>query len=94
MIISSQDVAVDSVEDVEMMKEYYIPDYILVAESETGQGCRIPACPVVVFINTTSGAQLGSELLVTYRELLNRNQVCYAIGFRFLSEVPNCERDQ
>ncbi|KAK4484368.1 hypothetical protein RD792_006946 [Penstemon davidsonii] len=69
----NQEAAID--EEEEMLKEYYIPDYILLPESEKKQGCRVPVCPVIVFINTKSGGQLGGELLLTYRRLLNENQV-------------------
>ncbi|KAL7143267.1 hypothetical protein ABFS83_08G180400 [Erythranthe nasuta] len=62
-------------ETVEILKDYYIPDYILLPESETEQGCSVPECPVIVFINSKSGGQLGGELLVTCRSILNRNQV-------------------
>lgn len=57
------------------MKEFYIPNYILVPDSEVKNASHIPACPVIVFINSKSGGQLGGELLVTYRALLNENQV-------------------
>lgn len=57
------------------LKDFCIPDYILVPGSEVTSGSHIPACPVIVFINSKSGGQLGGELLVTYRSLLNKNQV-------------------
>ncbi|KAE8125719.1 hypothetical protein FH972_020493 [Carpinus fangiana] len=57
------------------MKEFYIPNYILVPGSEVKNASHIPSCPVIVFINSKSGGQLGTELLVTYRALLNENQV-------------------
>ncbi|XP_002525776.2 diacylglycerol kinase 1 [Ricinus communis] len=63
-----------------VMKEFYIPDYILVPGSEIenvygDDDDHKPSCPVIVFINSRSGGQLGGELLVTYRTLLNKNQV-------------------
>ena len=66
-----------------VMKEFYIPDYIVVPEesnSSSGSGTSddeddAPSCPVIVFINSKSGGQLGSRLLITYRSLLNQNQV-------------------
>ncbi|KAB5521520.1 hypothetical protein DKX38_025839 [Salix brachista] len=66
-----------------VMKEFYIPDYIVVPEesnSSSGSGTSddeddAPSCPVIVFINSKSGGQLGSQLLITYRSLLNQNQV-------------------
>ncbi|GAV74439.1 DAGK_acc domain-containing protein/DAGK_cat domain-containing protein [Cephalotus follicularis] len=61
--------------DDNFLKEFYIPDYILVPQAEVREASHLPACPVVVFINSRSGGQLGSQLLVTYRALLNKNQV-------------------
>ncbi|KAF7140179.1 hypothetical protein RHSIM_Rhsim06G0192200 [Rhododendron simsii] len=57
------------------MLEYYIPDYILIPDSTFDKASHIPACPVIVFINSKSGGQLGGELLKIYRTLLNKNQV-------------------
>ena len=57
------------------LKDFYIPDYILVPGLDISGAENIPECPVIVFINTRSGGQLGGELLVTYQTLLNRNQV-------------------
>ncbi|KAJ0081145.1 hypothetical protein Patl1_11956 [Pistacia atlantica] len=54
---------------------YYVPNYILVAGSEATNASHIPACPVIVFLNSRRGGQLGGELLVSYRSLLNENQV-------------------
>ncbi|KAL6196441.1 hypothetical protein ACLB2K_032056 [Fragaria x ananassa] len=56
------------------LKEFYIPNYVLVG----GAMPKIkfaPSCPVIVFVNAKSGGQLGGELLLTYRALLNENQV-------------------
>ncbi|GMH11050.1 hypothetical protein Nepgr_012891 [Nepenthes gracilis] len=57
------------------LKEFYIPNYILVPGSEPEVVSDEPKCPVVVFVNSESGGQLGGNLLVTYRSLLNENQV-------------------
>ncbi|EPS67401.1 hypothetical protein M569_07374, partial [Genlisea aurea] len=57
------------------LKEYHIPDYILLADSDIKEGYVVPECPVIVFINSRSGGQLGSEILRTFCKLLNRNQV-------------------
>ena len=84
-----------------VMKEFYIPDYIVVPEesnSSSGSGTSddeddAPSCPVIVFINSKSGGQLGSQLLITYRSLLNQNQVIVIVCFfSFLtvnSEIRN-----
>lgn len=66
-----------------MLEEYYIPDYILIPDSTFDKASHIPACPVIVFINSKSGGQLGGELLKIYRTLLNKNQVC---AFRYFFE--------
>ncbi|PSS14446.1 Diacylglycerol kinase [Actinidia chinensis var. chinensis] len=56
-------------------KEFYIPNYILVPSSEREFLPYVPKCPVLVFINSTSGGQRGRDLLITYHSLLNKNQV-------------------
>ncbi|KAL2224706.1 UNVERIFIED_CONTAM: Diacylglycerol kinase 5 [Sesamum indicum] len=81
-----QEAAVDSPEEVEILKEFYIPDYILLPDSQTEEGCDVPACPVIVFINSKSGGQLGGELLLTCRNILNRNQV-FDLGERTPDKV-------
>ncbi|KAJ0017141.1 hypothetical protein Pint_11742 [Pistacia integerrima] len=58
-----------------VLEDYYNPNYILAAGSEATNASHIPACPVIVFVNSRSGGQLGGELLVSYRSLLNENQV-------------------
>ncbi|XP_016701473.1 diacylglycerol kinase 5 isoform X1 [Gossypium hirsutum] len=58
-----------------ILSEYYIPNYILVPESEAKKPPCVPSCPVLVFINSKSGGQLGGNLLSTYRSVLNTNQV-------------------
>jgi diacylglycerol kinase (ATP) len=57
------------------LTDYYIPDYILKPAYEPVTVDNVPCCPVVVFINSRSGGQLGSSLIKTYRELLNEAQV-------------------
>ena len=57
------------------LMDYSIPDYILKLDSEQVTVDSAPCCPVVVFINSRSGGQLGSSLIKTYRELLNEVQV-------------------
>lgn len=64
-------------EVVEILNEYCIPDYILLPDSEIKEGCDVPKCPLIIFINSKSGGQLGGDLLVTCRSLLNKNQVCF-----------------
>ncbi|KAJ7981679.1 diacylglycerol kinase [Quillaja saponaria] len=58
-----------------VLEDFYIPDYILVPGSEVEKNTKVPSCPVIVFINSKSGGQLGRELLISYRSLLNKNQV-------------------
>ncbi|KAJ0983642.1 hypothetical protein J5N97_011897 [Dioscorea zingiberensis] len=57
------------------LREFYIPDYIFELGLEVEELSYTPQCPVVVFINSKSGGQLGGDLLITYRELLNKVQV-------------------
>lgn len=59
----------------DFLDDFYIPDYILVKGSEVSEPSRVPECPVLVFINSRSGGQLGGSLLLTYRSVLNENQV-------------------
>ncbi|XP_077243315.1 diacylglycerol kinase 5-like isoform X2 [Tasmannia lanceolata] len=59
----------------ESLKEFYIPDYILVPGSNVETLSYTPECPVIIFINAKSGGQLGGDLLTTYRGLLNKTQV-------------------
>ncbi|XP_009592556.1 diacylglycerol kinase 5-like isoform X1 [Nicotiana tomentosiformis] len=59
----------------DFLKDYYIPDYILIPERKIQNDYDIASCPVLVFINSKSGGQLGGQLLLTYRTLLNKNQV-------------------
>ncbi|CAA6658401.1 unnamed protein product [Spirodela intermedia] len=73
-----------SSETERLLREFYIPNYILDAKAET-ETCSIPPeCPVLVFINSKSGGQHGGDLLTTYRQLLNGNQV-----FDVCQEAPD-----
>uniref|UniRef100_A0A5B7BGI5 Diacylglycerol kinase n=1 Tax=Davidia involucrata TaxID=16924 RepID=A0A5B7BGI5_DAVIN len=73
-LTKSQEVTIGDSKSENNLKDYYIPDYILVPEL-VRKPSHIPACPVIVFINSRSGGQLGGELLINYRSLLNKNQV-------------------
>ncbi|KAJ4976096.1 hypothetical protein NE237_001202 [Protea cynaroides] len=57
------------------LKEFHIPNYILRPDLEVEIVSSTPSCPVIVFINAKSGGQLGGDLLRSYRDLLNENQV-------------------
>lgn len=83
-----------------MLKEFYIPTYIFVPESPVEKVSQIPSCPVIVFINTKSGGQLGHDLIVTYRKLLNNSQVdvhcfsrytCSSLQYSFIFNARNFE---
>ncbi|XP_030462380.1 diacylglycerol kinase 5-like [Syzygium oleosum] len=65
----------NSSSDFPLWSNFYIPSYILLPGSKVEPVARIPVCPVLVFINSKSGGQLGGNLLVTYRALLNKHQV-------------------
>lgn len=61
-------------------RDFYIPTYILAPDAPNksrhiGLPDNVPTCPVLVFINSKSGGQLGGELLRTFRHLLNKYQV-------------------
>ncbi|CAH9063241.1 unnamed protein product [Cuscuta epithymum] len=84
--LKSKGAAVSSMESQKVLMEYYIPDYMLLSEIEATTSYAVPACPIVVFINSRSGGQLGGELLLTYRRLLNQNQV-YDLGERSPDKV-------
>ncbi|TKY66905.1 Diacylglycerol kinase 5 [Spatholobus suberectus] len=57
------------------LNNFKIPDYILVPGSDVETVGHVPQCPVLVFVNSKSGGQLGGDLLKTYRTLLNPKQV-------------------
>ncbi|XP_038900768.1 diacylglycerol kinase 5-like isoform X3 [Benincasa hispida] len=61
--------------DPEFFKDFIIPNYILRPDAEVESVPYVPNCPVLVFINSRSGGQLGGSLLSTYRSLLNEKQV-------------------
>ena len=77
LLLFSEEAVVGNSEAVEILKDYYIPDYILLPDLEIEQQACVPECPLIVFINTKSGGQLGGELLLTCCSLLNKNQVCF-----------------
>lgn len=64
------------------LKDFQIPNYILLTEPKD-KDAYVPKCPVLVFINSKSGGQLGGDLLKTFRNLLNENQV----AFTFLCSI-------
>ncbi|OAY34129.1 diacylglycerol kinase 5 isoform X2 [Manihot esculenta] len=69
--------AMDSVSESNL-NEFRIPSFIFQPElhvSDDGSSSPLPECPVLVFINSKSGGQLGGDLLLTYRSLLNEKQV-------------------
>lgn len=59
----------------EFIKKFHIPSYVLDPESKDQCVPFEPKCPVLVFINSKSGGQLGGNLLITFRSILNRKQV-------------------
>ncbi|CAH9071434.1 unnamed protein product [Cuscuta epithymum] len=63
--------------DDPIINEFYIPTYILSPDAvgETKTIPDVPSSPVLVFINSRSGGQLGGDLLLTFRSLLNKHQV-------------------
>lgn len=77
-----------SVDRNDMLKEFYIPSYIFTQGSPVERVSQIPTCPVIVFINTKSGGQLGRDLIVTYRKLLNHAQVDLVYLCKYTCLVP------
>ncbi|XP_051135590.1 diacylglycerol kinase 5-like [Andrographis paniculata] len=71
--MESENASSDSKPD-NVAKEFYIPNYIFTSDTKEEE-FDMPECPVLVFINSRSGGQLGSDLLVTYRSILNKYQV-------------------
>ncbi|XP_047334297.1 diacylglycerol kinase 5-like [Impatiens glandulifera] len=59
----------------DFLNNFYIPDHFLNLVPHSEEQTVAPSCPVLVFINSKSGGQLGGDLLLTYRSLLNKNQV-------------------
>ncbi|XP_051125226.1 diacylglycerol kinase 5-like [Andrographis paniculata] len=59
----------------EFIKQFYIPRYIFEPELEPKNFPEIPECPVLVFINSKSGGQLGGDLLTTFQSILHEKQV-------------------
>ncbi|CAN4117495.1 unnamed protein product [Withania somnifera] len=62
----------------DIKREFYIPTYILLEDASQSDDIKLsdmPTCPVLVFINSKSGGQLGGDLLHTCRSLLNKYQV-------------------
>ncbi|WCJ30609.1 diacylglycerol kinase 5 [Euphorbia peplus] len=66
------------------LEEFKIPSFIFQSDLEGSSvinqhpeddNSAPPECPVLVFINSKSGGQLGGDLLLTYRSLLNPDQV-------------------
>ena len=80
-LICSWEVVMGDMTSDKILKEFFIPDYILVPGSKV-EHVPLPPCPVIVFINSKSGGQLGGELLVTYRTVLNKNQVIHLLAHR------------
>ncbi|CAH8388616.1 unnamed protein product [Eruca vesicaria subsp. sativa] len=60
----------------DFLKKFYIPTYVLSPDVEAvAVPSTPPESPILVFINSKSGGQLGGELILTFRTLLNEKQV-------------------
>lgn len=79
----------ESHKEANFLKDFHIPDYILVPEPKSEIHHK-PQWPVIIFINSKSGGQLGGDLLNTYRSVLNRNQVTF-FGLSYLGNVSDSD---
>ncbi|XP_019089621.1 PREDICTED: diacylglycerol kinase 6-like [Camelina sativa] len=72
----------------DFLKRFYIPSYVLSPDEAEPlvqpSSSTPPESPILVFINSKSGGQLGAELILTYRTLLNDKQV-----FDLEAETPD-----
>uniref|UniRef100_A0A0D6R1K0 Diacylglycerol kinase n=2 Tax=Araucaria cunninghamii TaxID=56994 RepID=A0A0D6R1K0_ARACU len=75
-------------DETELIEEMYITDYFLgnVYGEKPTEGSKVPNCPVLIFINSKSGGQLGVQLLTTFRSLLNPFQI-FDLGEKSPDEV-------
>lgn len=76
-------------------RDFYIPTYILAPDAPNKSRHialpdNVPTCPVLVFINSKSGGQLGGELLRTFRHLLNKYQVLKLFPLIQICKRNNC----
>ncbi|KAI5075753.1 hypothetical protein GOP47_0009829 [Adiantum capillus-veneris] len=65
-------------QDPEFILEMRIPDYVFgdcPLDATKASDIRAPLCPLLAFVNSKSGGQLGSELLKSYRVLLSPQQI-------------------
>ncbi|KAH7286357.1 hypothetical protein KP509_32G003300 [Ceratopteris richardii] len=62
----------------EFLQEMKIPDYIMKGgpiDSIMANDVGVPCCPVLTFVNSKSGGQLGAKLLDSYQTILSPSQV-------------------
>ena len=67
--------AIENLDKHDFIKDFLIPSSLLEQDTEIQRLPSKPEHPVLVFINSKSGGQLGGELIVTYRSILNKEQV-------------------
>lgn len=65
-----------------------IPDYILHDQScpPNFDTANPPDWPILIFVNSKSGGQLGGAIINSFRAILNPNQVCKSNSGPFSSK--------
>ncbi|XP_057825899.2 diacylglycerol kinase 1 isoform X2 [Cryptomeria japonica] len=76
MNFSSRHQSTVDIDEAQLIEDTKIPEYYLGDfNTPVKEGIKAPKFPVLVFINSKSGGQLGVQLLTTYRGILNHSQV-------------------
>jgi hypothetical protein len=76
------------------MEEMCIPNYILERGSipDNSESVATPESPILVFVNSKSGGQLGGAILKSFRDLLNPKQVHTTSQTKIFSLALRCAK--